>query len=125
MLARMVRRYRSVPDPLATASEPRWLVIRDRFSRLVAYRELPARTDLKAAMAGERQRLIADGWHAAELTRRSFCYCERGDERWCISIEHYEPGRAPVSHGSSVTDSRPSPDSLIVRVPAKQGDGLC
>jgi hypothetical protein len=67
-------RYRSVPDPLATVSEPRWLVVRDRASRPVVNRALPGGADLKATLAAERQRLIGEGWRADPMTRYSFVY---------------------------------------------------
>jgi len=55
-------RYRSVPDPLATVSEPRWLVIGDTCSRPLRHIQLRPNADLRAALEAERQRLIADGW---------------------------------------------------------------
>lgn len=98
MLSAMPR-YRSVPDPLATVLEPRWLIVRDRVSRPIRHAELPPGANLKAALAQERQLLIAEGWQADELTRYAFCFCERGNERVCISIECYEPGMAGLGHG--------------------------
>ena len=76
-------RYRSVPDPLATVREPRWLVIRDRTSSPLRYLQLPGGTDLKATLAAERQRLIDEGWTADQLTRYQFVFCQRGEERVC------------------------------------------
>jgi hypothetical protein len=93
-------RYRSRPDPLATAREPRWLVMRDPVSRPVRWRALPPGADLRAELAAERQQMIDDGWHAEPLTRYAFCFLQRENARWCISIEHFEPGQVPVSHGS-------------------------
>jgi hypothetical protein len=75
-------------------------VIRDRVSLPVRYTQLPPGVDLSAALAQERERLIADGWCAEELTRHAFCFCDRGDERVCVSIDCYEPGHVPISHGS-------------------------
>jgi hypothetical protein len=66
----------------------------------VTYRQLPPGTDLRAALAAERQRLISDGWRADDIKRYGFCFCEKEDERWCVSIEHFEPGHLPPSHGS-------------------------
>ena len=68
-------------------------------SRPVRYTQLPAGTDLKATLAAERQRMIADGWVADELTRYTFVFCQRGNDRWCITIESFEPGTAPIGHG--------------------------
>jgi hypothetical protein len=66
----------------------------------VTYRQLPPGAELRAAMAAERQRLISDGWRADDIKRYGFCFCEKEDERWCVSIEHFEPGHLPPSHGS-------------------------
>jgi hypothetical protein len=93
-------RFRSRPDRFATAAEPRWLVVRDRVSRPVSVRPLPPGADLRAALADERQRLIEAGWRAEPLTRYAFCFLQPDEERWCISIEHDEPGQVPVSRGS-------------------------
>jgi hypothetical protein len=100
-------RYRSIPDPLATVSEPRWLVVRERASRPVSYRALPSGADLKATLEAERQCLMDEGWRAEPMTRYSFVYCERDDERRCISIECYEPGHAPVGHGAHLGGRAP------------------
>lgn len=100
-------RYRSVPDPLATVREPRWLVVRDRASRPVSYRQLPGGSDLKSSLAAERQRLMDEGWRADPMTRYSFVYCERDAQRWCISIECYEPGHVPVGHGTYLGGGAP------------------
>jgi hypothetical protein len=42
---------------------------------------LPPNADLKAALAAERQRLVDEGWAADELTRYSFVFCRRANER--------------------------------------------
>jgi len=99
-MLRSMARKRSSPDPLETSSQPRWLVIRDVTSRPVRYTELPPGADLKATLAAERRRLMGEGWKADELKRYSFVFCQRDNERVCISIEHFEPGTAPVGHGS-------------------------
>jgi hypothetical protein len=101
MLSRMARR-RSSPDPLATVDRTRWLVIRDRCSRPLRNTVLPPNSDLKAALAAERQRLVDEGWTADKLTRYQFVFCERGNERVCVCIECYEPGTAPLGHGSMI-----------------------
>ena len=94
----MPKRYNR-PDPLATVREPRWLVVRDRVSVPIRYTELSPGADLRAALAQERERLIANGWRADKLTRYSFCFCDRDNDRVCITIECYEPGRAGLGHG--------------------------
>lgn len=68
-------------------------------SRPIRHAELPPGANLKAALATERERLIVEGWRADELERYAFCFCERGNERVCISIECYEPGKAGLGHG--------------------------
>ncbi len=92
-------RYRSSPDPLATVNAMCWLVVRDVCSRPLRHSMLQPNTDLRAALAAERQRLVDEGWIANELTRYSFVYCQRENERVCISIECFEPGTAPLGQG--------------------------
>jgi hypothetical protein len=67
---------------------------------------LPPNTDLKAALAAERQRLLDEGWTADELTRYAFVFCRRENERVCVSIEHFEPGTAALGHGSMIGRKR-------------------
>lgn len=106
MILLMARRRRGRNDPLTPVNEPRWLVVRDRGSRPIEYRELWPGADLHAAMEAERVRRAADGWTVDDIPHYcSFCFCERGEERVCISVECYEPGCVPVSQGSA----RPSP----------------
>jgi hypothetical protein len=98
----MVRRRRSI-DALATVDELRWLVVRDRLSRLMEFRVLAPRADLRAAMDAERARRVANGWTVDSVPRNvSFCFCDRGNDRICIAVEAYEPGHVPVSHGDPV-----------------------
>jgi hypothetical protein len=86
-------------DPLATSSQSRWLVVRDRQSRPLEYRQLEPRTDLRAAMLAKRAGWVALGWRAGELkANRGFLFCERDNERICISVECYEPGNAPYGY---------------------------
>jgi hypothetical protein len=40
------------------------------------------------------------------LTRYSFVHCQRENERVCISIECFEPGAAPLGHGSMIGRKR-------------------
>jgi hypothetical protein len=71
------------------------------------YSTLPPNADLRAALAAERQRLVDEGWTAEVLTRYSFVYCQRENERVCISIEAYEPGTAPLGHRGSMIGRTP------------------
>src|ERR1700681_2857703 len=101
----MARRL-SNPDPLATVAEMRWLVVRDVCSRPLRHSVLPPNSDLRAALAAEQKRLVDEGWNSEELTRYSFVYCQRGNERVCVSIECFEPGTAPIGHGSMIGRKR-------------------
>jgi hypothetical protein len=79
----MSTRRRGETDSLNAVNEPRWFVMRDRFSRAIEYRE--------------RARLAAEGWSVDTIPKNcSFCFCDRGNERVCIAIECYEPGKAPM-----------------------------
>jgi hypothetical protein len=96
-MAQKVRR--GSVDLLATCDEPRWLVIRDRQSRPLEFTQLSPRADQRAAMLIRRAQLIAQGWRAGELKKnRGFYFCERENERICVSVESYEPGQAPRGH---------------------------
>jgi hypothetical protein len=87
-------------DPLNSAQERRWLVIRDRLSRALEHRELLPGADLRAALEAERARRIGDGWRVEEVPHYcSFCFADRGTERICIKIERHEPGTAGLGHG--------------------------
>ena len=95
----MVQRVRHAGvDPLRTCGQSRWLVVRDRQSRPLEYRQLEPLTDLRAVMRAKRAEFVARGWVAGELkVNRGFFFCERENERICVSVEAYEPGH--VSHG--------------------------
>jgi hypothetical protein len=87
----MVRR--GVTDALQTVKEPRWLVVRDRFSRVVESQALGPQTDLRAVMQAVRDRRRSDGWAVEEVPRNcAFFFCDQQNERVCVSIECYEPG---------------------------------
>jgi len=74
-------------------NEPRWLVVRDRFSRVVEFRALPAYADLRAVVEAESERRRAGGWAVDGIPRNcAFFFCDRENERLCVSIECYEPG---------------------------------
>src|SRR4051794_21168433 len=93
-------RRRGTTDPLQPISEPRWLVIRNRYSQAIEYRELWPGTDLRSAIESERVRRAADGWHVEDIPQNcAFCFAARGSERVCIRIECFEPGTAGLGHG--------------------------
>jgi hypothetical protein len=88
-------RRRGVTDALRPVNAPRWLVVRDRFSRVIESQPLGPRTDLRAAMQAEGDRRRSDGWAVEEVPRNcAFFFCDRQNERVCVSIECYEPGPA-------------------------------
>jgi hypothetical protein len=83
---------RGRPDPLERTGEPRWLVVRDRVSRALEFRELPGGADLRAAMAAKQVELVAKGWRAGSIpTKCSFFFADRDNERVCVSVECFEP----------------------------------
>jgi hypothetical protein len=75
--------------------EPRWLVVRDRFSRVIESQALGPQTDLRAAMQATGDRRRSEGWAVEEVPRNcAFFFCDRQNDRVCVSIECYEPGPA-------------------------------
>ena len=93
MLMRMRRRTQT--DALAPVNAPRWLVVRDRLSRVVEFRALLPLADLRAAMQSEGERRVAAGWAVDDIPRKcSFFFCALENERVCVSIECFEPGAA-------------------------------
>ena len=89
-------RRRSQTDALASVNAPRWLVVRDRLSRVVQSDALqPLRGICRAAMQAERARRAAAGWAVDDIPRKcSFFFCELENERVCVSIEASGPGAA-------------------------------
>jgi hypothetical protein len=93
----MARRRRGETDSLKPVNEPRWLVVRDVCSRAIDFQALAHRADLRAALNARTAALAADGWQIGDIPRNcSFVFCQRGNERVCVSIECYEPGTAPM-----------------------------
>lgn len=67
------------------------------------YRELAPRSDLKSALQAKGAALAAEGWQIGDTPRNcSFFFCERENDRWCVSVDHFEPGHVPVGHGSVI-----------------------
>ena len=84
---------RGQTDALRPVTEPRWLVVRDRFSQVVEFQALGPQTDLRAVMQAEADRRRSDGWAVEEVPRNcAFFFCDLQNERVCVSIECYEPG---------------------------------
>jgi hypothetical protein len=77
------------------------IVIRDRLSRVLEYWPRESRADLRAALKAKGAALAADGWKIGDTPRNcSFFFCERDNERGCVSVDHLEPGHLPVGHGT-------------------------
>lgn len=91
-------------NPLEPANELRWVVVRDACNRPVRYRMLSPRADLRAALASERDRMLAEGWVTDEIRWYAFVFCQKGNDRWCISVECYEPGTSPPGPGTRLGD---------------------
>jgi hypothetical protein len=93
-------RRRGVTDSLNPVNEPRWLVVRDVCSRAMESRILAPRADLRAALKARTDALAADDWTVGDIPRNcSFVFCQRENERVCVSIDCYEPGTAGLGHG--------------------------
>ena len=86
-------RRRGETDALRPVKEPRWLVVRDRFSRVIESQALGPQTDFRAVMQAEGDRRRREGCALEEVPRNcAFFFCDRDNERVCVSIECYEPG---------------------------------
>ena len=96
-----MRQRRGQRDALEPINEPRWLVVRDRFSRVLESQALSAKADLRATMQGERNRRLRDGWAAEDIPRNcAFFFCDRDNDRVCVSIECFEPGAVGTPRAS-------------------------
>ena len=90
-----MQQRRGQRDALTPVNEPRWLVVRDRFSRVLESQALAAGADLRSTMAAERTRRVRAGWVTEDIPRNcAFFFCDRDNDRVCVSIECYEPGPA-------------------------------
>jgi hypothetical protein len=97
---RMVKR-RARPDALEITREIRWLVVRDRLSRSLEYRELPAGTNLRAAMAAKQTELAAAGWRVDSIpTKCGFFFADRDNDRVCVAVECFEPASRMKGRGA-------------------------
>ena len=83
-------RRRGQTDALQPVKEPRWLVVRDRVSRVVEFQALPPLADLRAVMQAEGDRRRRDGWAVEDIPRNcAFFFCDRQNERVCVSIRRH------------------------------------
>jgi hypothetical protein len=79
-------------DALDVSSEPRWLVVRYRMSRVLEYRALAAGSDLRAALAAKQAELAAAKWHVDPIQKKcGFFFADRDNDRMCVAIECFEP----------------------------------
>lgn len=79
-------------DPLATVTETRFLVVRDRCSMLVAYSALPPGTDLRATLETAAATRRADGWMVEPISYiAALFFCSRAGERVSVSIAARDP----------------------------------
>ncbi|MGO9595228.1 MAG: hypothetical protein ACLQFF_05035 [Steroidobacteraceae bacterium] len=73
---------RNVFDRLESTAEPRWHVVRDRLSRALESRALPAGADLKRILVAAMLERIDAGWHLGEFgSRAGSLFCIKGSER--------------------------------------------
>jgi hypothetical protein len=88
---------RARPNPLTPVNAPRWLVVRDELSRPIEALTLEPLTDLRAALHEEREARESEGWLVDEITQGvAFFFCTRAGSRYCIRIEAFAPGTAPL-----------------------------
>jgi hypothetical protein len=95
-------------DPLQTVNQVMWLVIKDAgLGTALSCRALPPKTDLKAALTAERLKHVDGGWDADPLTRYSFVFCKRGNERIYINIQPKHPDEPTIGHGTHLCGNAP------------------
>lgn len=83
-------------DPLATAPQPRWLVVRDMFQHVLDATELPGGTDLRQAFVAGVAALERDGWRS-EGASGAMVFVSRGHERRLLCITEADPFETPSS----------------------------
>jgi hypothetical protein len=71
------------------------------------HQQLLPNTDLKAALAAGRQRLIDEGCTMEEPSWLAFVFGWRGPERICLAIEALAPGSSTVGHGTHLCGNAP------------------
>lgn len=84
----MVRRRRNDFDCLKTTNEPRWLVVSDMTSRVLAWLEFGPGEDLRRRFAEVVAATYASGWEVEEFDSHSgHFFCRRGTERRYVAIQ--------------------------------------
>src|SRR5256885_374228 len=99
MLEGMARRR--CYDPLAPIPETAWLVVIDRFGKILDSRELPAGTDLRAVLTRAHSERLSAGWSCDPISPHcTCCFCTREGTRLMLGIHRVRPGEPLPSHST-------------------------
>jgi hypothetical protein len=94
-------RRRAAHDPLESAAEPRWYVVRSMHGTVLESRELPGGTDLKRVFVLAMLQWIDAGWRLGEFSSTSATFfCDRNPERRMVSIDPADPYDVPMYGGA-------------------------
>jgi hypothetical protein len=94
-------RRRSAHDPLESAAERRWYVVRSLHGTVLESRELPVGTDLKRVFVLAMLQWIDAGWRLGEFSSSSATFfCDRNTERRMVSIDPTDPHDVPMYGGA-------------------------
>jgi hypothetical protein len=100
-----VARRRSAHDPLESAAESRWYVVRSMHGTVLESRELPGGADLKREFVLAMLRWIDAGWKLGEFSSTSATFfCDRNPERRMVSIDPTDPHDVPMYGGAHLGD---------------------
>lgn len=77
----LAMRSRQRFDPLATSTNPYWLVVTDLYRNPLTVTPLAPGTNLHAALRAGIDGYVADGWHAEGDGAFGFVFIARGVER--------------------------------------------
>jgi hypothetical protein len=94
-------RRRAAHDPLESAGEPRWYVVRSMHGTVLESRELPAGADLKRVFVLAMLQWIEAGWRLGEFSSSAATFfCDRNPERRMVSIDPTDPRDVPMYGGA-------------------------
>jgi hypothetical protein len=94
-------RRRTAHEPLESAAEPRWFVVRSMHGTVLESRELPGGTDLKRVFVLAMLQWIDAGWRLGEFSSTSATFfCDRNHERRMVSIDPTDPYDVPMYGGA-------------------------
>lgn len=94
-------RRRTLSDPLATSTDPRWYVVRSMQGIVLESRPLPRGVDLKRAFVLAMLEWIDAGWALGEFSSASATFfCHRPAERRMVSIDPTDPHDVPLYGGA-------------------------